>query len=231
MSASTGWIRTARTVLPRLLVLSRETHPTWWLDSAAQIDDGFLEAEGISGLVWDVDGTLTAHHAREVHASVRARFDALRVAPGLRHAIVSNCQLPRFVELGELFPDMPVILGFSTDEGIAFRVRSRGTEAFTGPGAKALEAGEASTPIRKPNADLVGEALRQMGMSDAPEAAVMIGDQYFTDIVSANLAGIRSLKVRTIDPPSFPTPVRLSQKLERGWVGGLRGLGLVRRHG
>ncbi|MDX1389835.1 MAG: hypothetical protein R3344_11635, partial [Acidobacteriota bacterium] len=177
MSASTGWIRTARTVLPRLLGLSRETHPTWWRDSAAQIDDGFLEAEGISGLVWDVDGTLTAHHAREVHASVRARFDALREAADLRHAIVSNCQLPRFAELGELFPDIPVILGFSTADGMAFRVRRRGDESFTGPGAKVLEVGAPSTPIRKPNADLVREALDQMGMSDDPEAAVMIGDQ------------------------------------------------------
>jgi predicted HAD superfamily phosphohydrolase YqeG len=56
----------------------------------------------------------------------------------------------------------------------------------------------------------------------------MIGDQYFTDIVSANLAGVRSIKVPTLDPPSFPTAVRLSQKFETAWVALLRGLGLSR---
>jgi predicted HAD superfamily phosphohydrolase YqeG len=43
----------------------------------------------------------------------------------------------------------------------------------------------------------------------------MIGDQYFTDIASANLAGIRSVKVDTRSPASFPLPVRTLQRIER----------------
>jgi len=60
----------------------------------------------------------------------------------------------------------------------------------------------------------VRAALAELDIADRPEAALMVGDQYFTDIASANLAGVRSAKVPTLHRASFPAPVRWSQRLE-----------------
>jgi len=43
----------------------------------------------------------------------------------------------------------------------------------------------------------------------------MVGDQDFTDVAGANLAGIRSVKVRTVRPDSFPIAVRSLHIRER----------------
>lgn len=232
MSASTGWIQTARRVLPAFFKLSRRTAPTWRRASIRDIDRDELAAEGIRAMVWDVDGTLMAHHATEVDAALRDALEASLADDRFRHAIVSNCQLPRFRELGEMFPGIPVILGFRTPEGPAFRTLVEGGERQTGPGRGflpphgSMDVGVGVRPMRKPAAELVQEALRQLEVDD-PAGAVMIGDQYFTDIASANLAGARSIKVDTLDRPSFPVPVRLSQRFETVWVGLLRALRLL----
>jgi len=237
MSASTGWIQTARRVVPAFFKLSRHTVPTWTRASVADVDPDALAAEGLRAFIWDVDGTLMAHHASEVDRAVRPRFEALVADPRFRHAIVSNCQVPRFRELGEMFPEIPVILGFSTPAGPAYRVLEGGEEVRTGPGRSHLpEPGSDADaprvePIRKPSVELIEEALRQLDLCESPGRVVMVGDQHFTDIVSANLAGIRSLKVETLDPPSFPLPVRLSQRFEALWVGGLRRIRAIGRHG
>jgi predicted HAD superfamily phosphohydrolase YqeG len=42
----------------------------------------------------------------------------------------------------------------------------------------------------------------------------MVGDQYFTDIAGANLAGINSVKVPTLSPRSFPLLLRSFQRAE-----------------
>ena len=131
-----------------------------------------------------------------------------------------------------MFPEVPVILGFRTPEGPAFRALVDGGERQTGPGRGflpphgSLDVGVGVRPMRKPAAELVAEALRQLDVDD-PIEAVMIGDQYFTDIVSANLAGARSIKVDTLDRSSFPAPVRLSQRFETAWVGLLRAIRLL----
>jgi len=229
MSASTDWIRTARRIVPSLFRLSRATEPTWEFEGVSAIDLGFLRAKGVSALLWDVDGTLMAHHAGQVDPRVRERWDELREAPDLEHAIVSNCELPRFEELGRIFSDIPVLLAFETPNGPAFRVRLNGQETFSGPGAGLLPVAGAVKPARKPNAELVEEGLRRLGHEGTPEAVVLVGDQYFTDVASANLAGIRSIKVPTLDRSSFPLPVRLSQRLERAWIGLRRALGAGRR--
>ncbi|MDH3733030.1 MAG: HAD hydrolase-like protein [Gemmatimonadota bacterium] len=232
MSADTGWIDTARRVLPRFLRLSRRTAPTWHLTSIADIDPDRLAEDGVEAFIWDVDGTLMSHHADRVDPSLAARFDQLLADPRFRHAIVSNCQLPRFAGLGEIFPQLPIVLGFETPAGPAFRVLEGGVESRLGPGREHLpvlgtgDPGPEVAPMRKPAAELVDVALGQIGL-DRPDNAVMVGDQYFTDIVSANLAGARSIKVRTFDPPSFPGPVRYSQVFERGWVRLMRALGLA----
>lgn len=216
MSESDSWMQTARRILPDLFRLFGEIVPTFELDGIAALDDAFLERHGIRGLIWDVDGTLMAHHASELDSDVRAAFDALRVRTDLRHAIVSNCPIRRFRELGGLFPDMPVLLGFETADGHAFRVLEAGEEALEGPGRDRLTTGGSDVrSLRKPSAALVREALRLMGLEGAPESVLMVGDQHFTDVASANLAGIRSVKVRTLHPRSFPLAVRIGQRIER----------------
>ena len=234
MSAHTGWIHTARRVLPQFFKLSRRTAPTWRYDTVADMDADVLATAGIEAILWDVDGTLMPHHAQAVDPSVHDRFDALLRDPRFRHAIVSNCQLPRLRELGRMFPRIPVLLGFATPDGPAFRVMEGGEEIRFGPGVGGLppagsnEVGNGVTPIRKPAAELIDAALERVDLAGSPDRAVMVGDQFFTDIVSANLAGARSIKVRTMDPPSFPPAVRWSQRFERAWVGMLNGVGLTR---
>ncbi len=202
--------------MPDLFRLVRKIVPTFELDGVIAIDDTLLERYGIRGLIWDVDGTLTAHHAAELDPDIHASFEILRARSDLRHAIVSNCPIPRFRELGDIFSDMPVLLGFETAEGPAYRILEAGEEKFEGPGRERLAAGERDMrPLRKPSGALVLAALRAMGLEGAPEAVLMVGDQYFTDIASANLAGVRSAKVPTLRPHSFPFVVRFGQGFER----------------
>lgn len=229
MGESGSWLDTARRVLPDLVRLSGEIDPTYDLPGVEALDDAFLERHGVEALIWDVDGTLTAHHAGELHPAVRDRFESLRSRPDLRHVIVSNCPLPRFHELGRIFPDIPIVLGASTADGPAFRVLRDGAMTLHGPGAERLGAGGPDVrPLRKPSRDLVGMALGRIGMEDAPERVLFVGDQHFTDVASANLAGVRSAKVPTIGRSTFPWPVRISQLLERGLVRARRLLGLGR---
>lgn len=215
------WTQTARRLLPRLARLSREIRPTFHLDSVNGLSAGRLRDLGVEAVLWDVDGTLMAHHAGRVDPTLAVRFEDLLGAPGLRHAIVSNCQEARFAELGEIFPSIPVVLGYETGAGPAFRVRRGREAAWRGPGAAmaaaSFDGGRAPgdlRPIRKPSRRLVRAALETLDVADRPQAALMVGDQYFTDIASANLSGVRSVKVRTLHRASFPAPVRWSQRLE-----------------
>lgn len=229
MRESGSWLDTARRVLPELVRLTGEIDPTYELPGVRALDDEFLERERVEGLLWDVDGTLMAHHAPELDPAVRDRFEALRSRPGLRHAIVSNCPVPRFRALGRIFPDIPVVMGATTADGPAFRVLREGEVTVRGPGAERLAAaGRDVGPLRKPSRELVEAALREIGMEDARERVLFVGDQHFTDIASASLAGIRSAKVPTIGRSTFPWPVRISQLLERGFVRLRRWLGLAR---
>ena len=214
-------MQTARRLLPRLARLSREIRPTFHLDTVNGLSAGRLRDLGVEAVLWDVDGTLMAHHAGRVDPALAAGFEDLLGAPGLRHAIVSNCQEARLAELGEIFPAVPVILGYETAAGAAFRVRRGPAESWRGPGAAAMEGSSAGDPVagglrplRKPSRRLVQAALDVLDVADRPSAALMVGDQYFTDIASANLAGVRSAKVPTLHRASFPAPVRWSQRLE-----------------
>ncbi len=218
MARNATWMQTARRLLPRLAGLAREIRPTLHLDSVNGLSAGRLRDLGVEAVLWDVDGTLMAHHAGLVDPALAAGFEGLLRAPDLRHAIVSNCQEARFAELGEIFPEVPVVLGYETGAGAAFRVRRGPRESWRGPGAAAAASAGDGTPgdrpIRKPSRRLVRAALEELEVADRPGAALMVGDQYFTDIASANLAGVRSVKVPTLHRASFPAPVRWSQRLE-----------------
>ena len=68
-------------------------------------------------------------------------------------------------------------------------------------------------PLRKPHGELVLAVTRHLGL--APQDVVMVGDQYFTDIAGANLAGVRSIKLPAIGPETLPPSIRMGQVVER----------------
>jgi hypothetical protein len=63
------------------------------------------------------------------------------------------------------------------------------------------------TAVKKPSGELIGIALDELAVDvERRSLSLMVGDQHFTDVAGANLAGIRSAKVQTIAPGSFPLP-------------------------
>ncbi len=215
---SSGWLLTARRIVPRLARLSREIRPTYHLGSVRDLDASRLRSLGIEAVLWDVDGTLMAHHATRVDPDLARTFESLLASDALQHVIVSNCLRDRFEALATIFPGVPVVTGYETGDGAAFVIRRDSSEEWSGAaGAENAFARGASgewRAIRKPSRRLVGAALGEVGLADRPEAALMVGDQYFTDIASANLAKMQSAKVPTLHRSSFPATVRNFQRIE-----------------
>ncbi len=165
--------------------------------------------QNVAGVIWDVDGTLMPRNDSALSTLVRASFENLVALLTLRHVILSNCGEDRFLELGRIFPAIPVLKGYRTAHGLVFR-RLLGSEDRWS-GVEIADRRQAR-PIRKPSRELTEFALRELGCER--DRVVMVGDQYFTDVVGANLAGIRSIKVPTLNRESFPFMVRTLQRLE-----------------
>jgi predicted HAD superfamily phosphohydrolase YqeG len=215
MSEGTGWTRTVLAAAPRLFELVRHLRPTMHLPAVTSLDEAFLARHAVSAILWDVDGTLMPHHDRAVPSEIRPVLAALgrRVPQG----ILSNCDDERLLELGALFAELPVFKGYRLDTGtFALRRLHEGRDEWSvrdSGGAQALGSPPRHVrPVRKPSAELVWHAIDCMGAERA--RAFMIGDQYFTDIAGANLAGIRSVKVETLAPSSFPRVIRGFQTVE-----------------
>jgi predicted HAD superfamily phosphohydrolase YqeG len=216
MLKTIGWVTTVRQAAPRFFELVQLLKPTVHVASIKSVDEAFLATHAASAILWDVDGTLMPHHDRVVASEVKAILAA--VGRRVPQAIVSNCNEERLAELGVLFAELPVFQGYHLETGdIALRRLHEGRDEwslgefagrrpFPAPPAGAL-------PIRKPNADVIERVIEAIGADR--ERVFMVGDQYFTDIAGANLAGIRSVKVDTLSPASFPLPVRGLQLLER----------------
>ena len=106
---------------------------------------------------------------------------------------------------------MPIVRGFSWLGGHAFCRLDGADESWEG-GRPPENPGHA---IRKPSVALLEYALRVL---DVPaENALVVGDQYLTDVAGANMTGVRSAKVPTLEPGSFPLPVRILQLLDSGF--------------
>jgi len=217
-------LATIRQTLPRLATLLPQLHPTWHVGSAAAVDAGFLEQHGIAAVLWDVDGTIMAYHGTDV----APEFPHLRVlfqeGPA-RHAILSNCDERRYGILGEIFPELPILRGYVTHAGMVFRHRLHGRDTLRDGDVQALLA-NGGRQLRKPSGDLVRYGMEVLEARD-PTATLMVGDQYFTDIASANLARARSAKVPTFQPDSFPASLRASQRFERAVYRVAKTLGLT----
>lgn len=211
LAARQSALGTAFQVLPKFRQVLANLQPTWHLRDIATIDADFVGRHGITGMIWDVDGTLTVHHADRLAAPCRAAFADLLQLTQIDHVILSNAGEARFRELSRIFPTLPVHQGYRVGDELLLRTRRGEADAWDDSKLRALLA-DGAIPVRKPDAALVESVVRAMGRRS--EEVVMVGDQYFTDIAGANLAGIRSIKVPTFARSRFPLAVRMAQHAE-----------------
>lgn len=203
---------TFRQSLPRMAQLLTKMRPTFHLDSAADVDAGFLERHGIRGVLWDVDGTVMTYHGQDVDPAFPHVRELFRNGPA-RHAVLSNCDEERFEVLGRIFPEVPLVRGYTTADGFVFRSRSGGRDTHDREQVEELLA-NGGRQIRKPSGDLIRYGMRLLEVDD-PKAMLVVGDQYLTDVASANLAEARSVKVKTFRRDTFPLTIRFTQRLEQ----------------
>ena len=198
-------------VAPRLASLIGEMRPTWSVGSLAEVTPAFLRANGISGLIWDVDGTLTGDRRRELLPASAAPFRALLAEPSLRHVILSNASEERFLQLAGMFPTIPLLRGYALRGELLFRKIAGGTDCWTAE-ELAGRLAEGAHVVRKPSAELVELAVRELAC--AKQEVAMVGDQFLTDVAGANLGGVRSIKLPTQAPETFRRSVRIGQLAE-----------------
>jgi predicted HAD superfamily phosphohydrolase YqeG len=215
MVAASDWITTTRQALPRFFELVSKLKPTMHLPDVRAIDESFLAEHRIAALIWDVDGTLMAHHNMTVAEEFQSTLTRIAERSDVRQIILSNCGETRFAELGRIFPEVPVLKAYRRVGGdILLRTLANGRERWSDRAEIEQERpGETLQPLKKPSAELIEFALAAAG-SPPRERVFMVGDQYFTDIAGANLAGIGSIKVPTLGRGSFPFAVRSFQRIE-----------------
>jgi HAD superfamily phosphatase (TIGR01668 family) len=195
----------------RLPLLLRHMEPTWFLESLAELDADFVQRHGITGLIWDVDGTLTAYHETTLLASVAEPFESLRADVGLRHVILSNAPERRFQELARMFPTIPILRGYLLEGEVHVR-RLLGRADSWARGELEARMAAGAVVLRKPDSRLIDLAVAELGRD--PSGIVMVGDQHLTDVAGASLAEVRSIKLRNPARSSFPASIRLTQRLE-----------------
>lgn len=204
------WVSTIWQSSRRIREVLSSLRPTFRISSVADLSAEFLLENGISACIWDVDGTLTPCRADHPPEDVEIAFRRLAKDPRLRHVIVSNCGEARFRDLGSIFPSVPVVRIYHSGERVVRRRLHRGEEWASDAQSDSLPL----RPLRKPDPAVVRAALDELGGAGLAEV-VLVGDQCLTDVAAANLGGIRSIKVETMDRRSFPLPVRLLQCLDR----------------
>ncbi|MFQ5549827.1 MAG: HAD hydrolase-like protein [Gemmatimonadales bacterium] len=203
-----------------LLRIVRDLRPAHRFDTAFEITSAWLSGLGIELVLWDVDGTLMDYHGTGIPQQFDERIRLLFRSETTRHMILSNCDERRFLELARIFSEVPVVRGYTTPNGTVFRSIVGGKDSM--PAARLSEVLAEGRMIRKPSGELVRMAMGSTGVND-PSRVVMVGDQYLTDIASANLAGARGVKVNTYARDSFPLRFATAQRLEA--------IGYLCRHG
>ncbi len=210
------------------LALFRALAPHRYVSSLDEIPQ-ILEEQGIEGIIWDVDNTLTAYHGHEFGGDGKKVFDRLGDYP---RVILSNSGEARYLELGELFPRIPV-LRMQQDKQAPhrtyYRRLYRNREGWATPlehDDETLVFGEVPETeyrgreedttgrygiIKKPDPRVIQFAQNVLGIKDASKVA-MIGDRVFTDILGGNLAGCFTIQVY---PPLYPQSEQGYLKLTR----------------
>ena len=183
------------------------------LPGVEAITPDFLRANRIEGIIWDLDGTLTLHGASEIHPGVRANVMQLLQIVELQNVVLSNARSPRLRALSACLPGIPFVKGYQAGRNLTFRIFQDGEESWTGGVRREAAA------VRKPDQRLVEFAIEKTGVTSRDRIA-LVGDQHLTDIAPANLAGLLSVKVPTLEPASFPLPVRALQLAEQAVCAG-----------
>jgi uncharacterized protein len=203
---------TLRQSAPRMLTVMRHMRPTWHMDSIVELTPAFAAQHGIRGIAWDIDGTLTAYHAPALLDEIAAPFRALTAQAEIAHVVVSNSPDSRYEQLGRLLPEIPVLRVYEVGAQRFPRQLLRGVDSMTSDEREAI-ASQGGHALRKPDAALLQYAVDTLGC--AIDEVVMVGDQYMTDVAGAGMAGMRSIKVRTLGVSTFPWTIRGAQVLER----------------
>lgn len=209
---SNDWLMTICQTLPRIPSVLCLVQPTIHLGGVADISRCLLQEHGVRAIVWDVDGTLMPHGGKGLEPSIEKPLNKLFSCPEFCHAILSNASEERYCELSGLFPEVPIVRAYTSRERVLYRRRIGSDDSWT-RGELQSQLALGARVMRKPNRLLVDYALTVLGCED-PKSAMMIGDQYLTDIAGANMAGILSIKVSTLARESFPRPVRILQKVD-----------------
>ena len=202
---------TLRQSAPHLGAAIRNMRPTWHVESLRSVTAEFLDQHEIRTVIWDADGTLTAYHAAQLDPEIEPAFRALLASPRIQHLMISNSPEWRFAALGKLLPSVRIIRVYVCNNVVHTRSLYLGVDSMTTETRAALLAAGAHA-LRKPHRALMECALAQV--DGEPAHAVMIGDQYLTDVAGAGMTGVRSIKVAPLAPSSFPLAVRLAQKGE-----------------
>jgi len=149
-------------------------YPDRYEESAYSVDYSLLYADGVRGLIFDIDNTIVPDNAL-ADDRVITLFRRLEKM-GFKLCIVSNNQQRR-------------VEPFAIATGSVY-----------------------ICDAAKPNVRGYKRAIRLMRMPR--KKIVAIGDQIFTDVVGANLAGIYSILVKPLDPDER-FHIRLKRLLER----------------
>lgn len=155
--------------------------PTLYRRRITDVTAEDLRQLGVTGLLLDVDNTLTTHDSPHLPPAV-AGWLAQRQAEGLRPVVVSNNSPER-------------VRPFAEKLGLPFQAQA----------AKPLPRGYRA-------------AARLLELS--PEQCVVIGDQIFTDILGANLAGMPSVLLEPIEPETQQKFIVFKRRLEKSLLRG-----------
>jgi HAD superfamily phosphatase (TIGR01668 family) len=88
------------------LIFGIKVYPWKVLENINRIDTLELEKEGVKGIIFDVDNTLTLHDHTEIHPSVKDKFNHL--TDKFKCVIFSNCNSTRYEELKTIF-NIPIV--------------------------------------------------------------------------------------------------------------------------
>ncbi len=151
-------------------------YPTLYRRRITDLTSADLRTLGVSGLLLDVDNTLTTHDCPELEPAVTAWLAAMQAA-GFHMTVVSNNSPQR-------------VAPFAGRIGLPFQAKA----------AKPLPGGYRA-------------AARALGL--LPQQCAVIGDQIFTDILGANLAGMPSVLLEPIQPETQQKFIVFKRRLER----------------
>lgn len=171
--------------------------PDYLIQDTALLTPEALSEQGITTVVFDVDGTPTDYHDTidEVHTAMMRRLGEA----GLHLFIVSNAYGRRAQQLKRIFTDLAI------PEQAVITPRTCLPAALS----------ESPRKFRKPHPAMINLALAMAECRH--DEFLMVGDQLYKDIKAANRAGVRSLLVPRLGDGDYPA-VRYIQRPAEGIV-------------